>query len=84
MNVELDELIKKTEEYLNSGLHEHDKDMAKMVLRELLKIKADDNYVILTGLTFSIMDSFSFSTEYWKKYLSVYWDNNRKNFAPIN
>ena len=84
MNVELDELIKKTEEYLNSGLAGQKKSMAEMVLRELLKVKEDDNYVIPTRVTFSLMDSFDWSTEYWKKYLSIYWKNNQNKFAPIN
>ena len=81
MNVELDELIKKTEEYLNSDLN--DKNMVQMVLEELLKIKDDNNYLIPEEITFSLLDSFDWSSEYWKKYLYPYWKANRKNFDPI-
>ena len=82
--MKINELLIKTEEYLDRDISEHNKSLASMFLRELIKIEEDDSYIVPSSVMRSIMDSFDFSTEYWKKYYSKYWDSNLEKFeAPF-
>ena len=51
---------------------------------ELIKIEEDDSYIVPSNVMRNIMDSFDFSTEYWKKYFTQYWDSNLEKLeAPF-
>jgi len=76
----INELLIKTEEYLDGDISEHNKSLVSMFLSELIKIKENDSYIVPSNIMRSIIDSFDFSTEYWKKYFSKYWDSNLEKF----
>jgi|GEM_PF-3236447 len=83
-NMNISELLKKTEEYLNGDFSEHNKSLASMFLTELIKIEEDDSYIVPSNVMRKIMDSFDFSTKYWKKYFTQYWDSNLEKLeAPF-
>lgn len=76
----ISELLKKTEEYLDSDISDHNKSLASMLTIELKKIEEDDSYIVPSNVMRSILDSFDFSTEYWKNYFTKYWDSNLDKF----
>lgn len=78
--MKIDDVIEQTEKYVASDISEHNKSLATMLLRELRKLKEDDNYIVPSTVMRSIVDSFDFSTEYWKKYFSEYWNKNLSKF----
>ena len=76
----ISELLKKTEECLDGDISEHNKSPASMPPTELIKIEEDDSYIVPSNVMRNIMDSFDFSTEYWKKYFTQYRDSNLDKF----
>ena len=78
--MKINEVVKKTEEYIDSDISEHNKSLASMLLKELKKIEGDDSYIVSSNVMRSIVDSFDFSTEYWKKCFSKYLNENLNKF----
>lgn len=76
----IDEVIEQTKKYIAEDITEHNKSLAVMLLKELNKAEEDDNYIIPSSVMRSIVDSFDFSTEYWKNCFSKYWNENLSKF----
>tara|TARA_Y100001954_G_C15782009_1_gene590373 strand:+ start:1283 stop:1534 length:252 start_codon:yes stop_codon:yes gene_type:complete len=78
--VEIKDLVQKTEDYIRSNISEHNRSLATMLLEELKKIEKDDSYIVPADAMRSLIDSFDYSSDYWKKYFSVYWNENLDKF----
>ena len=72
----INELLIKTEEYLDGDITEQNKSLGSMLLRELIKIEEDDSYIVPSSVMRSLIDSFDIYSEYWVKYFFKYWDSN--------
>ena len=53
----INELLIKTEEYLDGDISEHNKSLGSMLLRELIKIEEDDSYIVPSSVMRSLIDS---------------------------
>lgn len=78
--MKIEEVIEQTEKYIAGDITEHNKSLAIMLLRELRKVEAEDSYIVPASVMRSIVDSFDFSTEYWRMYFSKYWNDNLSKF----
>lgn len=78
MNIE--KIIEQTELYIAGEISEQNRSLATMMLNELKKIKNDESYIVPANVMRSIMDSFDMSSDYWKKGLSVFWNENLSKF----
>jgi hypothetical protein len=76
----INDLIKETERYLNNNISEHNRSLALMLLNELKKLQIDENYLVPGAVMRSIMDSFDLSSDYWKNHFSKFWNNNLDKF----
>ena len=78
MKIEL--VIEKGHEYMRSLNEGQEKEQVKLLVSELEKVAAHENYRFSSSVLRSLVDSFDMGSDYWKNYFYKYWDSNPHKF----